>query len=314
VVGANQTPHTVNIVGSQNVNLGVYVNLFDFGNNTFDTSWSINQSTPGSSSFTGSIQLDNAPFSVSAVAGGRLNLSGDLFTSTSTAGLVKTGAGTVILSHANDYSIQGSVAADILQGKLLITNTSGSAFGVNSGVVNVEAGATLGGTGISTQKVVAVNGSSIIAPGDSGADGGTASIGTLHLFGGLQVASGATLAFKIDGANNDVLDLGHANFIPVGLLTFDFTNLSTVLIPTFGNPNFYTLITGSGNTWNDAGATFAFNAPAGYKVNAYNFDPILDQFSVQFVEAPEPSTYALMLGGLALLGFCVRRKASLFRC
>jgi hypothetical protein len=27
-----------------------------------------------------------------------------------------------------------------------------------------------------------------------------------------------------------------------------------------------------------------------------------------FVAAPEPSTYALMLGGLALLGFCIRRK------
>jgi hypothetical protein len=28
-------------------------------------------------------------------------------------------------------------------------------------------------------------------------------------------------------------------------------------------------------------------------------------------ETPEPSTYALMLGGLAILGFCISRKASL---
>jgi hypothetical protein len=28
-------------------------------------------------------------------------------------------------------------------------------------------------------------------------------------------------------------------------------------------------------------------------------------------EVPEPSTYALMLGGLAFLGFCIRRKTVL---
>ena len=38
-----------------------------------------------------------------------------------------------------------------------------------------------------------------------------------------------------------------------------------------------------------------------------------DLSGVQLVEiaTPEPSTYAMMLGGLALLGFCVRRKAAL---
>jgi hypothetical protein len=30
-----------------------------------------------------------------------------------------------------------------------------------------------------------------------------------------------------------------------------------------------------------------------------------------FDAIPEPCTYAMMLGGLVLLGFCVRRKASL---
>jgi len=33
-----------------------------------------------------------------------------------------------------------------------------------------------------------------------------------------------------------------------------------------------------------------------------------DSFGIQIDEVPEPSTYAMMLGGLALVGFCVRRK------
>ena len=32
---------------------------------------------------------------------------------------------------------------------------------------------------------------------------------------------------------------------------------------------------------------------------------------IQGFAVPEPSTYAMMLGGLALLGFCVRRKGML---
>jgi hypothetical protein len=33
--------------------------------------------------------------------------------------------------------------------------------------------------------------------------------------------------------------------------------------------------------------------------------------AVALRQIPEPSTYAMMLGGLALLGFCVRRKLAL---
>jgi hypothetical protein len=35
------------------------------------------------------------------------------------------------------------------------------------------------------------------------------------------------------------------------------------------------------------------------------------QVDATLTELPEPSTYAMMLGGLALLGFCVRRKSAL---
>jgi len=38
----------------------------------------------------------------------------------------------------------------------------------------------------------------------------------------------------------------------------------------------------------------------------------LDTLSFQVGSAPEPSTYAMLLGGLALLGLCVRRKLASF--
>jgi len=43
-------------------------------------------------------------------------------------------------------------------------------------------------------------------------------------------------------------------------------------------------------------------------VNAFT---VISDVSLREVTVPEPSTYAMMLGGLALLGFCVRRRAVL---
>lgn len=39
-----------------------------------------------------------------------------------------------------------------------------------------------------------------------------------------------------------------------------------------------------------------------------NHDGVVDNFSVQFQAVPEPTTWALMLGGLAMMGFLRRRK------
>jgi hypothetical protein len=64
--------------------------------------------------------------------------------------------------------------------------------------------------------------------------------------------------------------------------------------------------------------TFTFNVPTGYALDpdygrggtvGYIFSRT-GTLSVQFIAVPEPSSYAMMLGGLALLAFCLRRKVA----
>jgi hypothetical protein len=330
--------NVVNVVGSQNITLNIYNSMKNYispgqgfpddGDGVSDNGkMTFNQGTANSSTWSGAVNQNGGNVVLGAVAGGRLNWAADLGSSTPLGLTVNPAAGGVVVisSNNNTYDLRDgngvhhagyTTAANLVSGTTLITNTSGSAFGNNAGLVRVQAGATLGGTGISSETVVAVAGTSIIAPGDPGQAGLSIapSIGTLHLNGGLQVASGVTLAFKINGnsgfagTNNDLLDFGPGDFAPVGNLTFDFTNLGTIQTSQPGSPNFYKIMQGGG-AFDDSGITgYTFNAPAGYVVARYNFDSFAGTFSVDFQIVPEPSTYALMLGGLALLGFCVRRK------
>jgi hypothetical protein len=325
------------LLGSNGVTISNFVYAsakYDFGGGSATRYGSVTEGVSDTSTvtFSGGIALDSTNLNLKAGAGGRAVITGNIG-GASPAGLVKNGAGTVVLASAsgNNYNTTadsgptGSVAMDIQQGTLLITNTSGSAFGSsqiydpnapngqggfgavvpNPGVVKVEAGAKLGGSGISTQAVTVASGG-IIAPGDSGADNGTVAIQTLHLTGGLSMASGAILSFKLNGAANDMLDLGAGALTLAGTTNVDFTSLGTVNVWTPTNANYYTLASGTG-TWSSS-PTFNFNAPAGYVVDHYVYNTSTDTFAVDFKAVPEPSTYALMIGGLAFLGFCVRRK------
>jgi hypothetical protein len=316
IIGSDYTtPTRILTVGARNIS--------DTIGNQNDKADEFGGSTADVSNFNGVIS-PFATVTLSAVAGGRVNFN-NVIQNEVGGGLKTAGAGTIALNNAsgNTYGLvdgsmgysTGTVAAVLGAARTLINNTSGSAFSNNAGTtVSLLANSSLGGTGISTEKVIAVAGSSILAPGDSGADGGTATIGTLHLLGGLQAASGVTLAFKIngnagfEGTNNDLLDFGAGDFTPAGNVTFDFTNLGAIQTSQPGSPNFYTVVSGSG-FWDDSGITgYTFNAPPGYVVARYTFDSFGDTFAVDFQVVPEPSTYALMLGGLAVLAFCVRRK------
>jgi hypothetical protein len=277
----------------------------------------IGGSTADVSTFTNYVNVGGSTMDFTAATGGRVNFNGPVNGSIA-GGLVKKGAGTVVLNSANNYDLQnplndyaqGTVAGDVQQGRLLINNTSGSAFGNQlTATVNVEAGATLGGSGISAQKVV-VAGGGFIAPGDAGQSnlGIAASVATLHLTGGLTMEDGATLAFKIaaDGASNDMLDLGAGALTLNGTTNVAFTALGTVNVWTPTDANYYTLATGTG-TWTSS-PTFDISAPTGYVVDHEIYNAGTHTFEVDFKEVPEPSTYALMIGGLAFLAFCVRRK------
>lgn len=242
---------------------------------------------------------------LSAVAGGRLNVTGNV-TGSSPQGLIIEGPGVVVLGSANIYdekdntgSVQttSTIAADLKPGSTtLITNTttsyngdSGETFGAFGGnytranpdpdhrsdfisvpnVVLLENGAVLGGTGIATQPILFQGTGAVIAPGEPGqASLGIApAIGTLHLNGGVQAPNGLTMDFRIDGVNSDTIDFGGSEMVLNGTVTFNFTG--TPVISAANNYGTYTFLTGLNlaNTNNDSGDyDLVFNAPDGYTV------------------------------------------------
>jgi hypothetical protein len=351
--GFNGNPagsNVVNLVGAQTINLAVYDSM-KYGSNPQPDGVVnygvavVNQSTAAASNWTGGWNQDGTNMSVGAVAGGRLTFSGNLGGNTP-MGFSVTGDGVVVLASAtgntyderdgNGFLEPGSTtAADLKSGTTLITNTSGSAFGIASynanyalyvatgnanptgayinNSVKLEAGATLGGTGISTQQIVAVAATSVITAGDPGQSnlGIAPSIGTLHLNGGLEADNGATFNFDLNGAKAngfDAIAFGGSNLTLGGTITFNFTNLGGTL-----DAGPYDLLTGfsaNGPGSSLDTATYALIAPTGYVATLDPSDllPGATNFAVDFtpVEIPEPSTYAMI--GLGLLSLCALGK------
>ena len=314
----------VNLVGAQQIVLNVYDSMKHgqpqdpFGANITGLA-TFKQGTADQSSWAGGINLDGSSVGLSAVSGGRLNWNATMGGNAPRGIIVNATAdstGVVVLANGYNYNeadgngggVQPSsvLSGDIQHGTALVTNTSGSAFGSSALPVNVEAGATLGGTGIITQQIVAVDKTSVLSAGDAGQSnlGIAASIGTLHLTGGVQATSGLTMDFKLatPGAS-DSLDLGAGAFTLGGTVTVNLTAFDG----TFTGGTFE-LASGTG-TWSDAGATFVFAPPAGYSVTSYSFNANGDgQFDVTLA-VPEPSTYALMcLALLVLIGSGKLRK------
>jgi fibronectin-binding autotransporter adhesin len=292
-------------------------------------------STANLSTFT-NINLVVTGLTLTAVDSGRVDV-GSITGNGDISGLIKTGAGTVVLESASTVPVTNgfnhetpAYVADIQQGTLLINNPSGSAFGSEAGTVMVEAGATLGGNGsVSGQKVVIAgpatpNGpTGILAPGDAGQSnlGINASIGVLNLAGNLIAENGLTMDFKLTpnldsnygtpqaGVDND--EIMGAAFTLNGNVTINITSLGGI-----ATGEVYVLFNAADGV--TGSPTFTFNVPTGYALDpdygrggtvGYIFSRT-GTLSVQFIAVPEPSSYAMMLGGLALLAFCLRRKVA----
>lgn len=264
------------------------------------------------SEFSGAVTFANGSTTVqlTAASGGRVDFSGLISdpggSNTTVYGAVeKIGAGVVRLTRAAGNTYRGGTT--VTEGTLLLMNTSGSATGTTG--VMVKAGATLGGTGFASALVTAdgAAGASRFAPGDTGA------IGTLNLTGGLTATTGATFDYHINGASVDQIAFGSGALTLDGTVTFNFTSLGTVQTGTT-----YNLFTGTG-TWtgdDSVGLTFVFNGPAGYVLDTtygggdgYVWNTATRELSVQFMAAiPEPSTYAALIGVLALGAAALRRR------
>lgn len=135
------------------------------------------------------------------------------------AGLIKNGEGTVVLTADNAPLYAASLNDNrayraptvVNAGLLLVNNTNGSGVSPRS-TVEVNHGATLGGSGTigigGASAAVVVYPGGKIAPGDG--------LGTLTLKDGLELHSGARLEFECGDKVNDVLRVTGGTFRGAG--------------------------------------------------------------------------------------------------
>lgn len=200
------------------------------------------------------------------------------------ASVTKTGAGTLTLGAANNYT--GATAVDT--GALMVTNTSGSATG--SGAVTVASGATLGGTGIITGAVT-VTGK--LAPGSAGI--GTLNTGSVTWNGAATAGAVTDWDFELGSANaSDMLDIT-GDFTKGSGSVFNFDFLGSTFTGIF------TLAQWTGTT------SFALDASEFSYTNlgAASGTFTIDGSTLQFTAVPEPTG---ALAGLLLGSGLLRRR------
>jgi T5SS/PEP-CTERM-associated repeat protein/autotransporter-associated beta strand protein len=215
-------------------------------------------------------------------------------------GLTKEGTGTQTLTGTNSYSGGTSVNG----GKLLVNGTNST----GSGQVTVASGGTLGGTGtitpsgISSGNAVTIQSGGTLNQSIVSGGLGTSTL-TLALNSGATVnlVNGATFAFNLGatGASDQVNITG-------GTLTLNnqnFSNFTFTTLSGFTGTGTYDLFVtgGSGDIMGSLGTTTgSIGADTGTLSILNSQDLVL---TVTSGTVPEPSTWAMLLGGLALLAF-----------
>lgn len=161
------------------------------------------------------------------------------------ATISKVGTGSWTLSGAN----LNTTAFNISGGKLIVTNTTGSATG--SGNVTVANTATLAGIGKIAGTVI-LNSGATLSPG-------LTTVGTLTLGSGLQMQNGSKTIIKVSSTNNDkvavtgsVVLKGTLEMQPIGT-TFTAGKSYTIFTAASATGNFDAIvpaIPGEGLEWN----------------------------------------------------------------
>lgn len=130
--------------------------------------------------------------------------------STATATFTKAGAGTMTIT-SNVNTVRGTV--NVNGGTLLVNGT----LGVGSNLVNVNTGATLGGTGAIYRNTTVASGGTL-APG--------ASAGILTEYGNLTLASGSNFSVELNGA---IVGSGYDRMVVNGTVGLTGSNLLVAL-------------------------------------------------------------------------------------
>jgi fibronectin-binding autotransporter adhesin len=206
-----------------------------------------------------------------------------------TAGLQKTGLGTLVLSGSNTYS----GGTDITAGTLAVNGSLG-------GAVNVASGGVLGGSGALSGLVTVAAGGSL-APGNSP--------GTLTLNSGLALDGSSILNFELNatdatvgGGINDLINVT-SNFTLAGIL-----NVSGIGdFSTAANNTTWRLFNYSGGTFTNNTLTLGTMPSVGATGKYFRIDTTMPN-QVNLVIVPEPGALALAGIGIGIAGWLARRR------
>ncbi|MEZ0216815.1 MAG: autotransporter-associated beta strand repeat-containing protein [Rariglobus sp.] len=319
LIGADGWTSNANISIGTNVNVGASVVI---GSKS-------GLGATGTATFNGNITAldstnDNARTLTVTASEGRVNFNGAISTAAGGAtvlGVTKTGAGIVSLAGANTYTGNTAVSA----GTLLLNNVSGSATG-STGALTVASGARLAGFGSTASATTIASGGRVtagnIASGSSAPtiDTVTQANNTLGFSQSLVIngaydwylgAASESVGFTQLDVTGGSLTLGGtssfnlsaANFVngldPNSADSFWATNRSwiiadvagaTSVVGTFGSVDL--------GTWTNGSFALSLTGGTGNDIT----------LSWTASTVPEPSTYALLLGGVGLIASVVIRR------
>ena len=248
---------------------------------------------------------------------------------TGAGGLTMNGSGGVLtLTGSNGYTGSTSVMA----GALFVNNSSGSGSG--TGALSVAQGATLGGTGSSlgTGSTATVFNIGTSGTGTATVYVGQATASDSNTTGVLAVQASSTSSSTIQNANL-IFNLA-ANASPNTLANSNLLNLGSTLLSSTTFTNSTVTFNPQGAIANNTTYQLVYNAngwtsdtalgingqgviTSGLSISGVNFGSYAgstlvvngDYIDLDVQAVPEPSTWAMMLGGLALLILIQRRNS-----
>jgi len=247
-----------------------------------------------------------------------LTVSGDI---SGSAFIMTSGSGTLVLSGNDSYAgpteiNSGSViVSGSLAGAQYVPVANGANLEVD-GSLNAGSTADVSGSlsGIGSVGAITVESGGVLAPG---LESGVLSSGTLTANGSVLLDSNSTFSIRLGvltANDNDQLIVANGSTISLNGATLQLTIGSSLYdLANYGLD--YVIINGGAAATGSSGNTFAqtspFTIPGGYDVNIFYASNATatgpgNDVVLELVAVPEPSTWAMILCGLGMLGFTRR--------